>query len=116
MSEPAIIPPGRGPGVGSGGWLGAPTGTQRASRRPATFWPQARAGLRPQGLSPLQFSSLLTSSRPRSVPGGTEGMQPQLRLHGVNAEEADHSSCPSRWLGILGGLSRQEQLGCELQA
>lgn len=43
-------------------------------------------------------------------------MQPQLGLHGIHVEEVDHSSTPGRWRGVPGGLSRQQQLGHELQA
>jgi hypothetical protein len=51
-----------------------------------------------------------------SVCGVTEWMQPQLGLHRINVEEVDHCSGPGRWQGFPGGLSRQQQLGRELQA
>lgn len=68
-------------------------------------------GLRPLGMWP-SAGQLLT----RSVHGGTERMLPYLRLHRVCDEEVDHSGGPVGWRGVSGCLSRQQKLGCELQA
>lgn len=69
------------------------------------------------GLGVTQPSSPLTPQpQAPSVRGGTKQMQPQLGLHGVPVEEVDGGRSPGRRQGVPGGLSRQQQLGRELQA
>ena len=103
--------PATSPVVGRGSWLIAAHWSSAGSRETWSLLVLAKSWSKASGTCshPVQLS------KPASVRGGTQRMQLQPRLRGINVEEVDCGSGPGRRQGVPGGLSRQQQLGRELQ-